>query len=336
MHLLITGGAGFIGSHLVKWAALQPEVQRLVNLDSLTYAGHLENLRDLPPHSSYHFEKVDLREQTAVSRVIQQHEITHIIHLAAESHVDRSIDAPDVFLQTNVLGTLHLLKACHTHWQGAVGNFLHVSTDEVYGTLGSTGSFTETAAHAPNSPYAASKSASDMLVRSYHRTYGLPTRITHGSNTYGPHQHPEKLIPTVIQSLIKRRPIGLYGSGQNVRDWLHVQDHVRGLWQVLKHGRAGETYNLGANHELTNLSLTQQLCDLWDELENQPAGTSRAQIHFIKDRPGHDWRYALDSSKAKAELQWQAQVPFEQGLRETLLWYRQNQTWVQHVQRLDA
>jgi len=331
MNLLITGGAGFIGSNLVRLVAKQPEVRKIVNLDCLTYAGHLENLAGVA-HPGYVFEKADLRDKDAVIRVVKQHDITHVMHLAAESHVDRSITGPGDFIQTNIVGTFHLLEACRDHWQGREGvKFHHVSTDEVYGSLGETGLFTETTPYAPNSPYSASKASSDMLVRAYHHTYGLPTVITNCSNNYGPYQFPEKLIPVVIQSILSRRAIPVYGDGMNVRDWLYVGDHVEALWLVLNQGRAGETYNIGGLNEKANLHLVQLMCDLVDEMKPELGGASRSLITFVKDRPGHDRRYAIDASKIERELGWKPAHTFESGIRETVAWYLNNIAWAEAV-----
>ncbi len=331
MNLLITGGAGFIGSNLVRFVAKLPELRKIVNLDCLTYAGHLENLAGVE-HPGYVFEKTDLRDKDAVIRVMKQHDITHVMHLAAESHVDRSITGPGDFIQTNIVGTFHLLEACRDHWQGRAGvRFHHVSTDEVYGSLGETGLFTETTPYAPNSPYSASKASSDMLVRAYHHTYGLPTVITNCSNNYGPYQFPEKLIPVVIQSILSRKAIPVYGDGMNVRDWLYVGDHVEALWLVLNQGRAGETYNIGGLNEKANLHLVQLMCDLVDEMKPELGGGSRSLISFVKDRPGHDRRYAIDASKIERELGWQPAHTFESGIRETVAWYLNNIAWAEAV-----
>ncbi len=333
MNLLVTGGAGFIGSNLVRFLMGATEVKRLVNLDCLTYAGHLENLAGVAEHSGYVFEKVDLRDQAAVLEVMRKHQITHVMHLAAESHVDRSIRGPADFIHTNIVGTFHLLDACRAVWgtemQGK--RFLHVSTDEVYGSLPAEGVFTETNSYAPRSPYAASKAASDMMVRAYHHTYGLPVLVTNSSNNYGPFQYPEKLIPVAIQSLLQRRPIPIYGDGQNVRDWLHVADHVQALWRVLNEGRVGETYNIGARQEMTNLSMVEVLCDLVDGLRPDLGGSSRRLIACVPDRPGHDRRYAIDPSKIQAEFGWRAEYTFEKGIRDTVAWYLDHQDWVMAV-----
>ncbi len=333
MNLLITGGAGFIGSNLIHHVIGRPEVTRLVNLDCLTYAGRLENLAGVAKHPKYVFEKVDLRDKATVLGVVQRHGITHVMHLAAESHVDRSITGPGDFVHTNVVGTFNLLEACRATWQGAGSSrrFHHVSTDEVYGSLGATGFFTETTSYAPNSPYSASKASSDMLVRAYHHTYGLETVITNCSNNYGPYQFPEKLIPVVIQSVMGRKPVPVYGDGMNVRDWLYVRDHAEALWTVLTRGRAGETYNIGGHNEWANINIVQVICDLIDEMAPQLGGSSRKLITFVKDRPGHDRRYAIDATKIQKELGWVPAHKFEEGIRETVRWYLDNQEWVQAV-----
>ena len=333
MNLLVTGGAGFIGSNLIHHVIDRPEVDRLVNLDCLTYAGRLENLVAVAKHPKYSFEKVDLRDKTAVLDVVQRHGITHVMHLAAESHVDRSITGPGDFVHTNVVGTFNLLEACRATWQttGVGHRFHHVSTDEVYGSLGPTGLFTETTPYAPNSPYSASKASSDMLVRAYHHTYGLETVITNCSNNYGPYQFPEKLIPVVIQSVLARKSVPVYGDGMNVRDWLYVRDHAEALWLVLTRGRTGDTYNIGGHNEWANLPIVQLICDLIDEMGPQLGGNSRKLITFVKDRPGHDRRYAIDASKIAKNLGWLPAHKFEQGIRETVRWYMDNQEWVRSV-----
>ena len=340
MNLLVTGGAGFIGSNLIRHIIDQPEIDRLINLDCLTYAGHLANLEPVSSHAKYTFEKVDLRDKAAVVRVIEQHTITHVLHLAAESHVDRSITGPGDFIHTNIVGTFHLLEACRAFWLNSkpktrnpklTPRFHHVSTDEVYGSLGPTGFFTETTPYAPNSPYSASKASSDMLVRAYHHTYGLPVVITNCSNNYGPYQFPEKLIPVVIQNALARQPIPVYGDGMNVRDWLYVTDHAEALWQVVTRGCNGETYNVGGHNEWANIRIVELICDLIDELAPQLGGSSRKLISFVKDRPGHDRRYAIDASKIERELGWKPAHTFERGLRETVRWYLEHQEWVETV-----
>ncbi len=335
MRLLVTGGAGFIGSNVVQFAVERPEIELLVNLDCLTYAGHLENLEPVSSQPKYCFERVDLRDKAATLKVVQQHQITHVMHLAAESHVDRSIAGPGDFIHTNIVGTFHLLEACRAAWGNNFSGkrFHHISTDEVFGSLGATGYFTETTPYAPNSPYSASKAASDMLVRAYRHTYGFPAVITNCSNNFGPYQFPEKLIPVVIQSVIKRKPIPVYGDGMNVRDWLFVRDHVEALWEVLTRGRLGETYNIGGRNEWPNIRIVELICDLIDELAPEFGGKSRTLISFVPDRPGHDRRYAIDSSKIEKELGWRPKYDFPSGLRETVQWYLANQSWVERVSR---
>jgi dTDP-glucose 4,6-dehydratase len=338
MNLLITGGAGFIGSNLIHLLIGQAEIQRIVNLDCLTYAGNLDNLRGVEGSPRYSFEKVDLRDKDAVMQVVHRHAITHVMHLAAESHVDRSITGPGDFIHTNIVGTFHLLEACRASWAGKPGpfKFHHVSTDEVYGSLGATGLFTETTPYAPNSPYSASKASSDMLVRAYHHTYGMPTVITNCSNNYGPFQYPEKLIPVVIQNILARKAIPIYGDGMNVRDWLYVRDHAEALWRVLQAGGLGETYNIGGNNEWPNIRIVELICDLVDELKPELGGHSRKLMTFVKDRPGHDRRYAIDASKLAKELGWSPSYTFETGIRETVAWYLKNQEWVASIARKAA
>jgi dTDP-glucose 4,6-dehydratase len=338
MNLLVTGGAGFIGSNVIHHVIDRPEITRLVNLDCLTYAGHLVNLEKISRHPKYAFEKVDLRDKAAVLAVVQKHAITHVMHLAAESHVDRSISGPGDFIHTNVVGTFNLLEACRALWldpkfkaQNPAVKFHHVSTDEVYGSLGPTGFFTETTPYAPNSPYSSSKASSDFLVRAYHHTYGLPAVITNCSNNYGPYQFPEKLIPVVIQSVLARKKVPVYGDGMNVRDWLYVRDHAEALWIVLGRGQPGETYNIGGHNEWANLRIVELICDLIDEMQPQLGGNSRALITFVTDRPGHDRRYAIDAAKIQNQLGWTPAHKFEQGIRETVRWYLDNQNWVKTV-----
>jgi dTDP-glucose 4,6-dehydratase len=303
-------------------------------LDCLTYAGHLENLKEFEKHPKYVFEKVDLRDKAAVLDVVKRHQIEQVMHLAAESHVDRSISGPGDFIHTNVLGTFHLLEACRDVWAGKFEGkrFHHVSTDEVYGSLGATGYFLETTPYAPNSPYSASKASSDMLVRAYHHTYGIPTVITNCSNNYGPYQFPEKLIPVVIQNVLTRKGIPVYGDGMNVRDWLYVGDHAEALWQVLQRGKDGETYNIGGHNEWANINIVNLICDLIDEMKPELGGGSRKLITFVKDRAGHDRRYAIDATKIKNELGWVPAYTFERGIRETVRWYLDNQAWVETVE----
>jgi dTDP-glucose 4,6-dehydratase len=338
MNLLITGGAGFIGSNVIHRVINQSQIKKLVNLDCLTYAGHLINLENVSTNPKYVFEKVDLRDKAAVMTVVQKHAITHVMHLAAESHVDRSISGPGDFIHTNVVGTFNLLEACRACWLNEKSHhtehetrFHHVSTDEVYGSLGATGYFVETSPYAPNSPYSASKASSDMLVRAYHHTYGLPTLITNCSNNYGPYQFPEKLIPVVIQSVLDRKSIPVYGDGMNVRDWLYVRDHAEALWTVLQRGKLGETYNIGGHNEWANINIVKLICDLIDEMKPDLGGNSQGLITFVKDRLGHDRRYAIDATKMQKELGWVPAHKFEQGIRETVRWYLDNQKWVKTV-----
>jgi len=333
VNLLITGGAGFIGSNLIHHVIDDARIAKLVNLDCLTYAGHLANLEKVSTNKKYVFEQVDLRDKAATLRVVEQHAITHVMHLAAESHVDRSISGPGDFIQTNIVGTFNLLEACRGFWGANLADkkFHHVSTDEVYGSLGATGLFTETTPYAPNSPYSASKASSDMLVRAYHHTYGMPTVITNCSNNYGPLQFPEKLIPVIIQNVLARKPIPVYGDGLNVRDWLYVRDHADALWTVLGRGKLGETYNIGGHNEWANLRIVEMICDTIDEFIPALGGGSRKLISFVKDRAGHDRRYAIDATKIQRELGWAPAHQFEQGIRETIRWYLDNQAWVMKV-----
>ena len=336
MNLLITGGAGFIGSNLIHQVIDRPEVETLVNLDWLTYAGRLENLEKVARHPKYVFERVDLRDKAATLCVVEKHAITHVMHLAAESHVDRSITAPGDFITTNINGTFNLLEACCAVWLSPKSKvqspkFHHVSTDEVYGSLGATGLFTEQTPYAPNSPYSASKASSDFLVRAYHHTYGLPTIITNCSNNDGPFQFPEKLIPVVIQSILARKPVPVYGDGMNVRDWLYVRDHAEALWTVLNKGKIAETYNIGGHNEWANLRIVELICDLIDEFKPELGGNSRKLISFVTDRLGHDRRYAIDAAKIQRELGWTPAHKFEDGIRETVRWYLDNQAWVKAV-----
>ena len=347
MNLLVTGGAGFIGSNLIHRIIDQPSITKLVNLDCLTYAGHIANLDRVTNNPKYAFEKVDLRDKAEVLRVVQQHGITHVMHLAAESHVDRSITGPGDFIQTNIVGTFHLLEACRATWlspASGIGHqvsgishgdsgfrFLHVSTDEVFCSLGDTGLFTETTPYAPNSPYSASKASSDMLVRAYHHTYGLPVVTTNCSNNYGPFQFPEKLIPVIIQNLLARKPLPIYGDGMNIRDWLYVTDHADALWTVLNKGRLGETYNIGGHNEWANINIVKVICDLVDEMKPELGGQSQKLMAFVKDRAGHDRRYAIDATKIKDELGWVPAETFETGIRKTVRWYLDNQPWIQDV-----
>jgi dTDP-glucose 4,6-dehydratase len=334
--LLVTGGAGFIGSAVVRHLVDQTDAT-VVTVDTLTYAGHRENLAPVMDHPRHHFEEEDVADAAAMHHLFREYEPGGVLHLAAESHVDRSIDGPAAFVRTNVVGTQVLLEAARTYWaeQGEPSDFrfLHVSTDEVYGELGETGAFTEETPYDPSSPYSASKAGADHLVRAWHRTYGLPVLITNCSNNYGPYQHPEKLIPVVILRALDGEPIPVYGDGKNVRDWLYVEDHVRALLRVLEAGRVGETYNVGGRQERENIAVVRTICDILDERRPDAVeGGHESLITFVEDRPGHDWRYAIDPSKVEDELGWAPQVDFEAGLRRTVRWYLEHRDWVRAVQ----
>lgn len=335
--ILVTGGAGFIGSNFVlDWLAGSDEP--VVNLDKLTYAGNRHNLAGLDGDARHTFVQGDIADRALLDALIAEHQPRAIVHFAAESHVDRSIHGPEDFIQTNVVGTLRLLEAARAYWSGLQGEakakfrFLHVSTDEVFGSLeAGDPQFSETTAYAPNSPYSASKAASDHLVRAYHHTYGLPVLTTNCSNNYGPYHFPEKLIPLIIANALGGKPLPVYGDGLNVRDWLYVGDHCAAIREVLARGRLGETYNVGGWNEKTNLDVVHTLCDLLDELRPKAAGSYRDQITFVKDRPGHDRRYAIDARKLERELGWKPAETFETGMRKTVQWYLDNQGWVQDV-----
>jgi dTDP-glucose 4,6-dehydratase len=329
MKLLVTGGAGFIGCNLIREVIRREEIKLLVNLDALTYAGSIRNNRDVADDPKYRFAQVDLRDAKKVAEVFREYEPTHVMHLAAESHVDRSILAPDDFIQSNIVGTFNLLEAARRFWKDTPGAhlFLHVSTDEVFGSLGAEGVFSEMSPYTPNSPYSASKAASDFLVRSYFHTYGLPVITTNCSNNYGPHQFREKLIPVMIHSLMQRKPLPVYGDGLNVRDWLHVKDHVSALWTVLGAGKIGETYCIGGNNEIANIRLVEKLCDFVDEMKPEWGGNSQRLITFVKDRPGHDRRYAISTKKIANELKWIPEIGLKEGLKSTVKWYLANAEW---------
>ncbi len=333
MTILITGGAGFIGSHAVRLFVQRYPQYHIVNLDALTYAGNLANLRDVEQAPNYTFVRGDIRDAALLDRLFAEYRFDAVVHLAAESHVDRSITNPLAFVETNVLGTVNLLNAARKHWaENSEGKrFYHVSTDEVYGSLGSEGYFTEETPYDPRSPYSASKAASDHFVRAYFHTYGLPVVLSNCSNNYGPYQFPEKLIPLMINNIREGRPLPVYGDGRNVRDWLWVIDHAEAMDAILHRGRIGETYNIGGHNEWANIDLVHLLCDLADELLQRPAGTARQLITFVKDRPGHDRRYAIDASKIRRELGWQPSITFEEGLRQTIQWYLDNTEWLQQV-----
>ncbi len=336
-NILVTGGAGFIGSNLVR-QFLAEESDRVVTLDNLTYAGNLDSLEDVLADPRHEFVEGDITDAGLVDSLLEQHQPRAIVHLAAESHVDRSIDGPAAFVETNVFGTFQLLECAERYWstlpakQRAEFRFLHVSTDEVYGSLGATGFFSETSPYAPNSPYSASKAASDHFVRAYHHTYGLPTLITHCSNNYGPYQFPEKLIPLIILNALEGRPLPVYGDGLNVRDWLYVEDHCRALRTVLNGGNPGEVYTIGGNNEQTNLSVVETICDTVDRLRPGLAhAPCRSLIHFVADRPGHDRRYAIDASHLRRTLGWEPQQDFASGLERTVAWYLEQRRWVERV-----
>ncbi|NRB62407.1 MAG: dTDP-glucose 4,6-dehydratase [Saprospiraceae bacterium] len=332
-HILITGGAGFIGSHLVRRLVQQYPDYQIVNLDKLTYAGNLENLRDIEAAQNYVFQKGDILDMELLEGLFSQYHIDAVIHLAAESHVDRSISNPMSFIETNIVGTVTLLNAARNAWKDNFADklFYHVSTDEVYGTLGETGLFTEDTAYDPRSPYSASKASSDHLVRAYYHTYGLPVVLSNCSNNYGPFQFPEKLLPLMINNIRNNKALPVYGDGKYTRDWLWVEDHASAIDTVFHKGVIGETYNIGGNNEWKNIDLIHQLCDLMDGLLDRPKGASRELITFVKDRPGHDRRYAIDATKIKDALGWEPEVQAEEGLKKTAEWYLSNSEWMDNV-----
>ncbi|MDA7978442.1 MAG: dTDP-glucose 4,6-dehydratase [Pirellulales bacterium] len=338
MRILVTGGAGFIGGCFLRQMLAEHADCRIINLDKLTYAGNFDSLAAVQDDRRHAFVRGDICDKGLIVRLLSDHSPNAILHFAAESHVDRSIDGPAAFLKTNVHGTFTLLEAALAHWRNLptreadAFRFLHVSTDEVYGSLGKTGAFTEKTAYAPNSPYAASKASADHFVRAYHRTYGLPAVITNCSNNYGPYQFPEKLIPLMIQNAVEGKPLPVYGDGQQVRDWLFVEDHCRALQAVVAHGTPGEVYNIGGKAERANLDVVHTICKLVDELRpNLPHGPCKNLITNVADRPGHDRRYAIDASKIRNDLDWQPQVDFDAGMRATVNWYLDNQDWVARV-----
>jgi dTDP-glucose 4,6-dehydratase len=332
--VLVTGGAGFIGANFIHHFLQGNPGCRVINLDVLTYAGNLENLKAVEEDPRYSFVKGDICDAELVASILAREKINAVVHFAAESHVDRSITGPEVFVRTNVLGTQVLLEESRKHRaSGAVDSFrfLQVSTDEVYGSLGATGLFTETTPLAANSPYSASKAGADLLVRAYHETYGFPTLNTRCSNNYGPYQFPEKLIPLMIHNIIAEKPLPVYGDGLNVRDWLHVKDHSSAVETVLKHGELGGVYNIGGNNEWRNIDIVNLVCDILDAKLGRAAGSNRKLITFVKDRPGHDRRYAIDASKMRSALGWEPSYTFEKGIGETITWYLENQEWVREV-----
>jgi dTDP-glucose 4,6-dehydratase len=331
--VLVTGGAGFIGSHVVRRFVKNYPGYLVVNADKLTYAGNLANLSDIENNGNYRFEKTDIVDKNQVNTLFGKYSFDTIVHLAAESHVDRSITGPDEFVFTNIVGTVNLLNAARTAWSSNMEGklFYHISTDEVYGSLGSEGFFTEETAYDPQSPYSASKASSDHMVRAYHNTYKLPAVVSNCSNNYGPNQFPEKLIPLAINNIKNNKPIPVYGKGENIRDWLYVEDHAFAIDVICHKGKPGETYNIGGNNEWTNISLIRLLCRIMDNRLGRAEGTSEKLITFVKDRPGHDMRYAIDSSKLTRELGWSPSLIFEKGLEKTVDWYLGNQAWLENV-----
>ena len=331
--VLITGGAGFIGSHVVRRFIRNHPDYLIVNADKLTYAGNLENLTDIESDPSYRFEKTDIVNKNEVIGLFDKYSFDGVIHLAAESHVDRSITGPDEFVYTNIVGTVNLLNAAIANWKDSLNDriFYHISTDEVYGSLGKEGYFTESTAYDPKSPYSASKASSDHMVRSFGHTFGIPVIISNCSNNYGPNQFPEKLIPLAINNIKNNKPIPVYGKGENIRDWLYVEDHAAAIDLIYHAGKRGETYNIGGNNEWKNIDLIRLLCKIMDRKLKRPEGTSAKLITFVRDRPGHDLRYAIDSSKLQNELGWSPIPEFEAGLEKTVEWYLENENWLERV-----
>ena len=334
MNILITGGAGFIGSHVVRRLVNKYPDDMIINLDALTYAGNLENLKDIENAPNYTFVRGEIGDEALVGDIFSKYNITHVVHLAAESHVDRSITDPLIFIKTNVLGTANLLQVAMRHWNGNYDGklFYHISTDEVYGSLElGNGMFTETTPYDPRSPYSASKAASDHMVRAFYHTYHMPVVISNCSNNYGPNHFPEKLIPLFINNIIQKKPLPVYGKGENIRDWLYVEDHARAIDTILHKGKPGETYNIGGHNEWTNIGLIGFVCDIMDKKLGRLAGESRNLITYVTDRAGHDLRYAIDATKIKNELGWVPQETFETGIEKTIDWYLANEMWLKNV-----
>jgi dTDP-glucose 4,6-dehydratase len=331
--ILVTGGAGFIGSHLIRLFVNKYPNYTIINADALTYAGNLENLKDIDHLPNYIFEKVDITIQNQVQQVFDKYDIDAVVHLAAESHVDRSITNPNAFVMTNVFGTVNLLNSCLAKWNNNFDGkiFYHVSTDEVFGSLGETGFFTETTAYDPRSPYSASKASSDHFVNAYHHTYGLPIKMSNCSNNYGSHHFPEKLIPLMINNILTNKPLPVYGKGENVRDWLFVEDHATAIDTIFHNGKIGESYNVGGINEWRNIDLVHLLCSIMDKKLNRNDGESAKLITYVTDRKGHDLRYAIDATKLTTELGWKPSVTFEIGLEKTVDWYLNNKEWIEHV-----
>ena len=330
-NILVTGGAGFIGSHVIRLLIKKYEDYRIINFDKLTYAGNLKNLTDVESASNYVFVKGDICDVDQVRSVFEDYEISDVIHLAAESHVDRSIEGPMEFVMTNVVGTVNLLQAAKDHWKQGDHVFHHVSTDEVYGSLGHSGLFHETTSYDPRSPYSSSKASSDHFVRAFYHTYGLPIKISNCSNNYGSHQFPEKLIPLMINNIVHNKPLPIYGKGDNIRDWLWVVDHASAIDRIFHEGEIGESYNVGGLNEWTNIDLVKHLCRVLDEKLGREEGESEKLITYVTDRAGHDMRYAIDASKLAIDLGWKPSLQFEEGLDKTVDWYLENSEWIEEV-----